>query len=63
MRRAPIVITATVAGLVGVLAFHTTPARLSAGTLPGVSGTSAPARLQRIAAGPGDQRLGFPATC
>jgi len=42
MRRAPIVITATVAGLVGVLAFHTTPARLSAGTLPGVSGTPAP---------------------
>ena len=36
-------ITATVAGLVGVLAFHTTPARLGAGTLPGVSGTSAPA--------------------
>jgi uncharacterized protein with FMN-binding domain len=43
VRRAPIVITATVAGLVGVLAFHTTPARLSAGTLPGVSGTPAPA--------------------
>ena len=40
MRRAPIVITATVAGLAGVLAFHTTPARLGAGTLPGVSGTS-----------------------
>ena len=43
MRRAPIVITATVAGLVGVLAFHTTPARLNAGILPGVSGTSGPA--------------------
>lgn len=42
MKRAPIVISATVAGLVGVLAFHTTPARLSAGTLPGVSGTPAP---------------------
>jgi uncharacterized protein with FMN-binding domain len=28
MRRTPIVITATVAGLAGVLAFHTTPARL-----------------------------------
>ena len=41
MRRAPIVIAATVAGLVGVLAFHTTPARLGAGILPGVSGTSA----------------------
>ena len=41
MRRAPAVIAATVAGLAGVLAFHTSPARLSAGTLPGVSGTSA----------------------
>ncbi len=40
MRRAPVVIAATVAGLVGVLAFHTTPARLSTSTLPGVSGTS-----------------------
>jgi uncharacterized protein with FMN-binding domain len=29
MRRTPIVITATVAGLAGVLAFHTTPSRLS----------------------------------
>jgi uncharacterized protein with FMN-binding domain len=28
MRRTPIVVTATVAGLAGVLAFHTTPARL-----------------------------------
>jgi uncharacterized protein with FMN-binding domain len=29
MRRTPIVITATVAGLAGVLAFHTTPPRLN----------------------------------
>lgn len=29
MRRTPIVVTATVAGLVGVLAFHTTPSRLN----------------------------------
>jgi uncharacterized protein with FMN-binding domain len=43
MRRTPIVITATLAGLAGVLAFHTTPASLSAGALPGVSGTSPPA--------------------
>jgi uncharacterized protein with FMN-binding domain len=28
MRRTPIVVTATVAGLAGVLAFHTTPSRL-----------------------------------
>ena len=40
MKRTPIVVTATLAGLAGVLAFHTTPARLSAGTLPGVSATS-----------------------
>jgi uncharacterized protein with FMN-binding domain len=31
MRRTPIVITATVAGLAGVLAFHTTPSRLNPG--------------------------------
>jgi uncharacterized protein with FMN-binding domain len=29
MRRTPIVVTATIAGLAGVLAFHTTPPRLS----------------------------------
>jgi uncharacterized protein with FMN-binding domain len=29
MRRTPIVVTATVAGLAGVLAFHTTPSRLN----------------------------------
>jgi uncharacterized protein with FMN-binding domain len=43
VRRTPLVITATVAGLAGVLAFHTTPASLSAGVVSGVSGTSAPA--------------------
>jgi uncharacterized protein with FMN-binding domain len=40
MRRTPIVVAATVAGLAGVLAFHTTPARLSAGTFSGASATS-----------------------
>jgi uncharacterized protein with FMN-binding domain len=39
MRRTPIVITATVAGLAGVLAFHTTPSRLN----PGVQVGQAPA--------------------
>jgi uncharacterized protein with FMN-binding domain len=39
MRRPPIVVAATVAGLAGVLAFHTTPARLSAGAFPGASAT------------------------
>jgi len=43
MRRTPIVVTATVAGLAGVLAFHTTPSRLSLGTLPASSGGSPPA--------------------
>ena len=38
MKRAPIVITATVAGLAGVLAFHTTPAKLSLGALPTADG-------------------------
>ena len=40
MRRAPIVLGGTVAGLLGVLAFHTTPARLA---LPaGAAAASAP---------------------
>jgi uncharacterized protein with FMN-binding domain len=38
MKRAPIVISATVAGLAGVLAFHTTPAKLSVGALPTADG-------------------------
>ena len=38
MKRAPIVISATVAGLAGVLAFHTTPAKLSLGALPTAGG-------------------------
>ena len=54
MRRTPIVVIATVAGLAGVLAFHTTPARLSLGTLPGASGGSpAPATTAPATAGPG----------
>ena len=42
MRRTPIVVIATGAGLAGVLAFHTTPSRLSLGTLSGPSGGSPP---------------------
>ena len=38
MKRAPIVISATVVGLAGVLAFHTTPTKLSLGTLPTADG-------------------------
>jgi hypothetical protein len=40
VKRAPIVITATVAGLVGVLAFHTAPSRLSFGPVVGTPVTA-----------------------
>ncbi len=40
MRRSLIVLAATVAGLVGVLTFHTTPARLTLGSLPQPSTSS-----------------------
>jgi uncharacterized protein with FMN-binding domain len=40
VRRAPIVIAATAAGLAGVLSFHTKSARLTLGSLPGVSATT-----------------------
>ena len=39
MRRTPIVIGATIAGLAGVLAFHTKSASLTLGSLPGISTT------------------------
>ena len=39
MRRAPIVIGATIAGLAGVLTFHTRSASLALGSAPGVSAT------------------------
>ena len=54
MRRTPIVITATFAGLAGVLAFHTTPAKLSLGTVPGASGSAQPS----AAATPGRSQRG-----
>jgi uncharacterized protein with FMN-binding domain len=55
MRRTPIVVTATVAGLAGVLAFHTTPSRLSLGALPAPSGgsPSAPHATAPSTASPG----------
>jgi hypothetical protein len=43
MRRAPIVIGATIAGLVGVLAFHTRPAQVSLPALPAAGATRRPA--------------------
>jgi uncharacterized protein with FMN-binding domain len=46
MRRAPLVVTGTVAGLAGVLVFHTTPAHLSLGAASGTAsgaGATSPA--------------------
>ncbi len=43
MKRAPIVIAGTVAGLIGVLEFHTTPAKLSASGSPTLPAATAPA--------------------
>lgn len=42
MRRAPLVIGATVVGLAGVLAFHTRPAQLSLPNLPTAGSTGKP---------------------
>jgi uncharacterized protein with FMN-binding domain len=53
MRRTPIVITATVAGLIGVLEFHTRPAPASIGTIPAASPASAsPASASPASASP-----------
>lgn len=41
MRRTLIVITATAAGLIGVLEFHTRPAPVSLGTIPAAGSTAA----------------------
>ena len=48
MRRAPIVITATVVGLIGVLEFHTRPSAISVATIPaaGAAATSPAASAQ-----------------
>jgi uncharacterized protein with FMN-binding domain len=58
VKRAPIVIAATVAGLVAVLEFHTTPAKVTlagGATLP-TAGTSAPGAGPSSAAGPAGTR-------
>lgn len=41
MRRAPIVITGTLAGLIGVLVFHTKPSAVGIGTIPAAGATAA----------------------
>jgi uncharacterized protein with FMN-binding domain len=45
VRRAPIVITATLVGLIGVLEFHTKPSTVSIGSIPaaGAAATASPA--------------------
>ena len=47
-----IVIVATVAGLVGLLSFHTTPAHLTLGGLPGAASATSPRRRRRWPTGP-----------
>jgi uncharacterized protein with FMN-binding domain len=51
MRRAVIVVLATVAGLVAVLSFHTKPSHLSLGALPGAS-ASRSSPTTSVATGP-----------
>jgi uncharacterized protein with FMN-binding domain len=52
MRRPVIVIVATVAGLIGLLSFHTTPARLSLGGLSGAPPTRTPTSSSAAGAPP-----------
>jgi uncharacterized protein with FMN-binding domain len=54
MRRTPIVITATAAGLIGVLEFHTRPAPVSLGAIPAAGSTAvaSPAAASPAAASP-----------
>jgi uncharacterized protein with FMN-binding domain len=68
MRRAPIVIGATIVGLAGVLAFHTSPALLSLPAMPAVGATRRPApgtspsgTAGRISASPTPGKAGPPA--
>lgn len=68
MRRAPIVITATVVGLAGVLAFHTRPAQLSLPVVPAPGATRMPApgtspsgTAGRASASPAPGKTGRPA--
>jgi uncharacterized protein with FMN-binding domain len=54
MRRAPIVITATVVGLIGVLEFHTRPSAISVATIPAAgAAATGPAASAPAHGGPG----------
>ena len=59
MKRTPIVVTATVAGLAGVLAFHTSPSEIK---LTPSAGTSGPQASPTGEAGQGSTTAGKPAS-
>jgi uncharacterized protein with FMN-binding domain len=61
MKRAPIVISATVAGLAGVLAFHTTPSKLNLGALPTAGGSQSPSSPSPVASSGHPATAGKPA--
>jgi uncharacterized protein with FMN-binding domain len=48
MKRAPVVLVATAAGVAGVLSFHTKGARINLGALNGVSTTTGPAGASAV---------------
>jgi uncharacterized protein with FMN-binding domain len=56
MKRTPIVALATVAGLAGVLAFHTRPSQSGLGTLPAAASSSAPTPGPTASGQPGATR-------
>ena len=64
MKRAPIVITATVVGLIGVLEFHTKPSSVSIGSIPAAgsatasSAATAPSRGSAASAAPSKSSSG-----
>lgn len=67
MKRAPVVVMATIAGLAGVLSFHTKPATLSLGqtlgpAAPGGSPTSAPTSTTTGPGGSGSPSQTIPST-
>jgi uncharacterized protein with FMN-binding domain len=58
VRRAPIVITATVVGLIGVLEFHSRPAAVSVGTLPAAGAVGATAAASPTGTAPSRRSAG-----
>jgi uncharacterized protein with FMN-binding domain len=58
MRRAPIVIAATLVGLIGVLEFHSRPSVVSVGTIPAAGAAAASPAAASPAAGTASPRAG-----